>query len=139
MTKRMPIGLVAALAAACLPALSVAQGAGPVVTATMPVAGARQVAPGTTVLKAAFSEPMRRDGWSLVVSPDGAFPDTPLKDPAISADGREFTVTVRLEPDTQYALWLNSARHKGFRSEKGVPAAPYHLQFHTGPAAAPKG
>jgi hypothetical protein len=40
---------------------------------------------------------------------------------------------VKLAPGKTYRIWINSARHHGFRARQGTRARPYLLYFRTRP------
>lgn len=103
----------------------------PVILEMSPANGATGVDPRTTELRVTFSVPMG-GGFSWT----GGGPDYP---PAPEGPGSRWTEDqrtcirpVRLEPNRQYRLGLNSPSHKNFQSAAGVPLAPVIYTFRTG-------
>ena len=115
---------------------TVATSSTPRVVATVPRTGETTVPPALSELRITFSEAMRADASALVAEDGRTFPEVGLG-PRLDRDGRTFVVQVFLAPDTEYAIWVNSASDRGFRSLDGRAAAPFLLAFRTGPAAAP--
>ena len=42
---------------------------------------------------------------------------------------------VRLEPNKEYVVWVNSANFTNFKDTAGNPAPPFRFTFSTGPAS----
>ena len=106
--------------------------AAPRVIAAYPEPGAAGVRPGEQTLKFVFSEPMAPGRMSVTGGDAGAFPEV-VGTPEFSADGRTFTLRVRLKPSRTYVLGANGPNHKNFVGRSGTPATPYLLRFSTGP------
>ena len=104
----------------------------PVILDLRPANGADAVDPRTTELRVTFSVPMG-GGFSWT----GGEPDYPAgqegKGPYWTEDQRTCVRPVRLEPNRQYRLGLNSPSHKNFQSAGGVPLDPVIYTFRTGP------
>ena len=49
-------------------------------------------------------------------------------------DDTTVVLPVRLKPDHDYQLGINSPRFQNFRGKDGTPAVPYPIRFRTGPA-----
>ena len=110
----------------------------PRVVKVSPDNGQSDVDPATREIRIVFDQPMdRRGGYSLV----GGGPTYPkvIGKPRW-ADDRTFVVTVKLDPEHDYWLSINSDRFANFRSVKGEASAAYPISFKTrkGPAAAAK-
>ncbi len=103
----------------------------PVVLTMTPANGAVAVDPKTTELQVCFSVPMGA-GFSWT----GGGPEYPAlqegKGPRWAEDHRSCVLPVRLEPNRQYRLRLNSPSHKNFQSAAGVPLDPVVYTFKTG-------
>jgi RNA polymerase sigma-70 factor (ECF subfamily) len=121
---------VALLASQAGPAAAEGPGAAPRVVATSPAAGARDVDPALTEISVTFSEPMLDRSWSWSYEDAGKFPQM-TGEPRYTADGRTCVLPVRLVAGRQYVVWINTARHRNFRSKGGVPAEPFRLAFGT--------
>ena len=101
----------------------------PVVAKTVPAHEADSVRPGVTELRFTFSEPMNHGGRSIVGGGD-SFPEITGKMEWV--DDRTLVVPVKLKPNHQYHLGLNSSKHQNFRSTKGISSVPYRVSFKTG-------
>lgn len=103
----------------------------PVILEMNPTNGATVVDPRTTELRVTFNVPMA-GGFSWT----GGGPDYPPapegKGPYWTEDHRTCVRPVRLEPNRQYRLGLNSPSHKNFQSVAGVPLDPVIYTFRTG-------
>ena len=103
----------------------------PVVIKTVPEAGAQDVDPKLTELKATFSKDMKDGSWSWATKfPIENFPKMDGKARYL-ADKRTCVLPVKLEPGKTYALWLNTEKYLNFRDAAGLPAIPYLLVFKT--------
>lgn len=104
----------------------------PAVVEMNPANGATGVDPKTAELRVTFSVPMGA-GFSWT----GSGPEHPAspagKGPAWSEDHLTCVLPVKLEPNRQYRVGLNSPSHKNFQSAAGVPLDPIVYTFKTGP------
>ncbi len=102
----------------------------PVILEMSPANGSENVDPRTTELRVTFSVPMG-GGFSWT----GGEPDFPAEPegtgPRWTGDQRTCVLPVRLEPNRQYRLGLNSPSHKNFQSAAGVPLDPVIYTFKT--------
>ncbi len=80
-----------------------------------------------------FEEPMDTGGWYLgnTEKKYGRYPELRGDRPARFLDSRTFAIDVRLEPETSYALALNTDENLGFQSVSGIPLEPTVLSFRT--------
>ena len=103
----------------------------PVIVEMLPANGASAVDPRTTELRITFSVPMA-GGFSWT----GGGPDYPVVPKGEGAhwteDQRTCVLPVRLEPNHQYRLGLNSPSHNNFQSDASVPLDPVIYTFRTG-------
>ena len=102
----------------------------PVVVKTTPEAGTEVDAATTKEIRVVFSKPMMAGSWSWVQMPNASFPKMTGK-PYFLPDQRTCVLSVALQPNTAYALWLNSTAAKNFKDPKGQSAVPYLLVFRT--------
>ena len=103
----------------------------PVVIKTVPEAGAQDVDPKLTELKATFSKDMKDGSWSWASKfPKDTFPKMEGKARYLE-DKRTCVLPVKLEPGKTYALWLNTEKFLNFKDSTGLPAVPYLLVFKT--------
>jgi len=102
----------------------------PVVVKTVPEAGTKEVAPGEVEIKVTFSKAMMSGSWSWSSAWKDSEPQFVGK-PAYDADGKTCIVKVKLEPNKNYGVWLNSQNFHGFKDVNGHAAVPYLLVFQT--------
>lgn len=112
-----------------LPALEAARQPAPLLVASTPADGARDVAPTLTELTFTFDRPMRDQAWSVV----GSSTDLPqiTGSPHYDTERRVLTLPVRLEPGRTYRVGLNSGANQAFQSQDGVPLEPRVIEFTT--------
>ena len=104
----------------------------PVVVKTVPAAGATDVDPATSEIKATFSKDMTDQSWSWSQLSDDTFPKTAGDKPIhYEKDKRTCVLKVKLEPGKTYAIWLNSDNFGNFKDANGLKAVPYLLVFET--------
>lgn len=107
-----------------------AQAEAPRVTQSVPAPHATEVAPMTREIRVTFDQPMdRAHGYSIV----GGGPEFPqiIGKPRWAND-RTIVISVRLEPEHEYWLSINSDRFSNFRNQMGEAATPYPISFTTG-------
>jgi RNA polymerase sigma factor (sigma-70 family) len=102
----------------------------PVVVKTVPRAGMINVDKKTTEIQVTFSKEMREKSWSWSQLSDETFPKI-IGKPKYLEDKRTCVVTVELEGNKTYAIWLNSEKFGGFKDADGRSAVPYLLVFKT--------
>jgi RNA polymerase sigma-70 factor (ECF subfamily) len=130
------IGFVlAALAASCVGRIANAddvslESVPPVVVKTIPEAGVNTVDPKLAEIKVTFSKEMADGSWSWSTASKESFPKLDGK-PKYLADKRTCVLPVALEPETTYAIWLNSEKFGNFKDIDGRSAVPYLLVFKT--------
>jgi len=105
----------------------------PRVTSTMPANGAVDVDVGLSSMSVTFDIPMLDESWSWVTDGESPFPGM-IGEPWYDEDRTTNTLSVSLEADTDYVIWLNSDVHQNFTSDQGVAAEPYRWSFSTGSA-----
>ncbi len=88
-----------------------------------------EVDPALAELRIVFDQPMSPGGRSLVNSSRGLFPE--LVGKPRWEDERTFVWPMKLEPNTDYWLSVNSTRFVNFRSKTGESAEPYPIAFRT--------
>ena len=116
-----------------MPAACAADDTAPTVLRTVPENGARDVDPTLSELSVTFSERMRGGNWSWVYENKESFPRM-LGHPRFVDDLTRNVLPVRLEPNKDYVVWLNSDQFTNFKDEAGNSAPPFKLTFRTGPA-----
>ena len=103
----------------------------PVILELSPANGASAVDPRMTELRVTFNVPMA-EGFSWTGGGDDYPPAPEGKGPYWTEDHRTCVRPVRLDPNRQYRLGLNSPSHKNFQSAAGVPLDPVIYTFQTG-------
>ena len=103
----------------------------PTILEIQPANGADAVDPKTTELRVTFTVPMG-GGYSWTGS-GSDYPSMPEGErPHWTNDHRTCVLPVRLEPNHQYRIGLNSSSHQNFQSAAGVPLDPVIYTFRTG-------
>ncbi|MFB3915151.1 MAG: Ig-like domain-containing protein [Terriglobales bacterium] len=111
-------------------AYSVVAAEPPRVIATFPQNGSQDVDPSTTQISVTFNQAMTDKSWSWAYEDKSKFPVTTAK-PYYTDGGTKCVLPVKLEPNKEYAIWINTAKFKNFKSASGAPAQPYRLAFRT--------
>ncbi len=104
-----------------------------VVTMT-PANGATGVDPATSELRVTFNVPMG-GGFSWTGAGEHYPEIAPGGRPQWSADGKSCRLPVKLKPNWDYRLGLNSPSHQNFNSAAGLPLEPVVWTFRTGPGS----
>jgi hypothetical protein len=101
----------------------------PKVVSMTPANGGTDVDPDLREMRIVFDRPMKDGNWSVV----GEGPDFPelVGKPSYNKARTVLTVRVKLKPEWEYHLMLNSERFHGFQSEAGVPLEPVEVEFTT--------
>ena len=105
--------------------------AAPSVVATTPENGAADVDPALAEIVIVFSQPMKQDSWSFVVTDSGETPD--LAGDPYFRDEQTCVLPVRLEPGKTYSIGFNDTESRNFVAESAIAAEPYVLTFSTLP------
>ncbi|MGO9463721.1 MAG: sigma-70 family RNA polymerase sigma factor [Isosphaeraceae bacterium] len=100
----------------------------PRVVKAVPDNGATAVDPATRELRITFDQDMDNRGYSFV----GGGPAFPGTGRPRWIDARTCVLPLRLAPDHEYQLSINSQRFQNFRGKNGEPSVPYPIQFKTG-------
>lgn len=102
----------------------------PTVIDTFPKNGAQDVDPSITEISVTFSEGMSEGSWSWAYKDPYKVPDMP-GDPYYTDGNTRNVLPVKLKPDKEYALWINTDKFNYFRDTSGNPAVPYEFKFKT--------
>lgn len=100
----------------------------PTVTEVSIANGTSDVDPGTTEIVVRFSRPMLRRASVAPRAPD-YFPQ--IADATFDETATVCTIAVKLDPEREYELSLNSPTAGWFASEEGVSLKPYTIFFRT--------
>lgn len=128
------IALVALCLAACA---SQALSKPPKVAKAVPDNGDTDVDPTLKEIRITFDQPMSTGGQSIVGGGE-SFPELVGNNPGSWAGSRTFILRVRLKPNHQYWLSVNSDKFQNFKNRQGEPAVPYPIQFSTSNATSAK-
>ena len=101
----------------------------PVVVSTEPARGDANVDPSLTEIRVTFNKEMLDENWSWCET-DEPYPET-TGPPYYLEDQKTCVLPVKLEPQTEYVLWINSETHRNFKDRHGQRAVPYALYFTT--------
>jgi hypothetical protein len=107
----------------------------PKVATSVPKDGDRKVDPATTEIRVVFDQAMDEGGFSWVGSGE-AFPE--VTDKPRWLNNKTCVLPVRLKPNHEYKLSINSDQFQNFRGANGEAAVPFPLTFKTAPAKAAK-
>ena len=110
--------------------LSCADTTPPRVVSTVPANGDQSVDPSLSTLSVTFDEPMMDGNWSWAYTTKETFPEM-TGQPKYEDEYTKNVLPVRLEPNKEYEVWLNSSKFKNFKDKAGNPLAPYKLVFKT--------
>jgi len=102
----------------------------PGVIDTFPVTGSTDVDPALTEISVTFSEPMKDGSWSWSYTSKDMFPQM-TGQPYYMPGHVKNVLPVKLEPNREYEIWINSQRFKNFRDLSGNPATPFRFVFKT--------
>ncbi len=102
----------------------------PKVMSTDPPNGTEDVDPSLTEISVTFNEPMMDKNWSWCYEDKYKFPEM-TGDPHYSDNNTKCVLPVKLEPDKEYVIWINTANFKNFKDKAGNPAEPHKLAFKT--------
>jgi len=107
----------------------------PSVVKTIPQCGETSVDPRLSELSVTFSKDMKVTGhcWSWCAMRDDSFPAL-AGEPKYLADNRTCVLSVALEPEKTYAIWVNTDEYHSFQDPGGHTAVPYLLVFKTAQA-----
>ncbi len=107
----------------------------PVVVKTVPESGSENVDPDLKEIRAIFSKKMIDKSWSFATD-ERYGEDIPGEKPAYDKDAKTVVRAVKLQPNTTYAVWLDSEKFDNFKDTSDLAAVPYLWVFHTGPGKA---
>ena len=123
--RRISLAVIAVLAAASLAAEDL-----PRVVMTEPLNGQQDVDPAVSAITVTFNKPMTDGSYSWCYEDPATFPMT-TGQPYYGEDGTTNILPVKLEPDTEYIIWINTEQFTNFKDISGNPVRPYRLTFKT--------
>ncbi len=102
----------------------------PNVIETFPISGSIDVDPTITEISVTFDEPMTDGNWSWAYTTKNKFPEMtgqPYYQPGLIKN----VLPVRLEPNKEYEIWINSEQFKNFKDQSGNSSIPFRFVFKT--------
>lgn len=102
----------------------------PYVVNTFPENGSQDVDPSVNELSVTFNEAMMDGNWSWAYTKISEFP-TMRGDPHYTENYTTNILPVKLEPNKEYVIWLNSEKFQNFKDRSGNPLVPFKLAFKT--------
>lgn len=102
----------------------------PRIVSTVPENGSQDVDPALNEMSVTFDEEMIDGNWSWAYEDENTFPQ--IVGQAYYDEGNRINrLPVKLEPNKEYAIWINHADYKNFKDKAGNPAIPYRFTFKT--------
>ena len=102
----------------------------PRVVSTFPENGSKDVDPSIKEISVTFNEEMMDGNWSWVYEDKSTFPQI-IGQAYYNDNNTTNTLPVKLEPNKEYIIWINSADYKNFKNRKGISAVPFRFTFKT--------
>jgi hypothetical protein len=102
----------------------------PRVVSTVPQNGSQNVAPSLNEISVTFNEEMMDGNWSWVYEDINTFPQI-VGQAYYTENNTKNIVPVKLEPNKEYVIWINSSTYQNIKNKKGVPAVPFRFTFKT--------
>ena len=102
----------------------------PRVISTLPLNGSQDVDPTLNEISVTFNEEMMDGNWSWVYEDKDTFPRITGQTYYIENNTVNI-LPVKLEPNKEYVIWINSAQFKNFKDKSGNPAHPFRFTFRT--------
>lgn len=102
----------------------------PRVVGTTPTNGSQDVDPALTEISVTFNEEMKDQSWSWAYEDKTKFPRM-TGQPYYTDNNTKNMLPVKLEPDKEYVIWINTSKFKNFKDKTGNPALPFKFTFKT--------
>ena len=102
----------------------------PRVVDTFPPNGSQDVDPSINEISVTFNEEMMDQNWSWAYTNKNEFPET-TGQPYYTESYRKNVFPVKLEPNKEYVIWLNSQKFKNFKDRSGNRLVPFKFTFKT--------
>jgi hypothetical protein len=102
----------------------------PRVVSTFPENGTQDVDPALNKITVTFNEEMMDQNWSWVYQDKAKFPR--IVGQAYYTNNNTVNVLpVKLEPNKEYIIWINSNKFRNFKDKSGNSAVPFKFTFRT--------
>ena len=102
----------------------------PRVVRTFPQNESQNVEPSLTEISVVFNEEMMPQSWSWAYEDKNQFPQ--ITGQAYYAENHTQNILpVKLEPNREYVIWINTSKFKNFKDKSGNSAVPFKFTFKT--------
>jgi hypothetical protein len=102
----------------------------PRVVSTIPQNESRDVDPSISEISVKFNEEMMDQSWSWAYEDRSMFPSMVGQAYYVENNTRNI-LPVKLEPNKEYVIWINTDDYQNFRDTNGNPAVPFRFFFKT--------
>ena len=102
----------------------------PRIIATFPANQSQNVDPAVTEISVTFNEEMTDGNWSWVYEDKNTFPQM-VGQAYYTEDMKTNVLPVKLEPNKEYVIWINSEKFTNFKDKSGNSAFPFRFTFKT--------
>ena len=102
----------------------------PRVVSTFPKNGSQDVDPSIKEISVTFNEGMMDGNWSWVYEDKNTFPQM-VGQAYYTDNNKKNILPVKLDPNKEYVIWINSADYQNFKNKNGIPAVPFRFTFKT--------
>jgi hypothetical protein len=102
----------------------------PRVVSTFPQNGSQDVDPSIKEISVTFNEEMMEGNWSWAYDDKDKFPQV-VGQAYYTDNNTKNILPVKLEPNKEYVIWINSTSYQNFKNKNGTPAVPFRFTFKT--------
>lgn len=102
----------------------------PRVVSTYPENMSQDVDPSITEISVTFNEEMKDGNWSWVYEDENKFPQM-IGQAYYTDNYTKNILPVKLEPNKEYVIWINSSKFQNFKDKSGNPSFPFRFTFKT--------
>ena len=102
----------------------------PRIVSTFPQNESRNVESSINEISVTFNEEMMDQNWSWAYDDKNKFPQM-AGQPYYTDSNIKNILPVKLEPNKEYVIWINSSKFKNFKDKSGNPAVPFKFTFKT--------
>ena len=102
----------------------------PLVVNTFPSNGSQDVDPSVTEISVIFNETMMDGNWSWAYTNLNEFPEM-SGDPYYTENFTTNVLPVKLKPNMEYVIWINSEKFQNFKDLSGNTLVPFKFTFKT--------
>jgi len=90
----------------------------------------KNVDPSLSEISVTFNEEMMDQSWSWAYEDKNKFPQI-TGQAYYSRNNTTNILPVKLEPNKEYVIWINTSNLKNFKDKSGNPALPFKFTFKT--------